>query len=169
MHRDGKLIGREARGLSSPDRLSVANDAEDRVGLTDEFIPRADNFEQIHARPQTEGASEDRRAPDQDPTVALVALADPVRLQLVKRLAEGPCSVRRLAEGFPVSRAAISQHLKVMLNLGVVAYCKHGPLNIYSLNPEPLKRLQSYLEDLSRTAVQSAEAWRRRASWFERI
>jgi DNA-binding transcriptional ArsR family regulator len=106
---------------------------------------------------------------DSGQTVALIALADPVRLQLVRQLAEGPCSVRRLAEGFPISRAAISQHLKVMLNLGIVDYSKHGPLNIYSLNPEPLQRLQSYLGELTQSAARSAEAWRMRSLWFDRI
>ena len=176
-HRDGKLIGAKGGGSSSPGRLSVANDADSLAVVTEEFIPRTDDFRQFYSSKgaygetqiHAESESLDLLTAECGRTVALIALADPVRLQLVRRLAEGPCSVRRLAEGFPISRAAISQHLKVMLNLGLVDYRKHGPLNIYSLNPEPLQRLQSYLEDLTRTAVHSAEAWRLRSHWFERV
>ncbi len=85
-------------------------------------------------------------------TVALGALSDPVRRAMVERLAEQPCSVGRLASGFPISRAAISQHLKVLLNAGLVAYRKCGAQNVYRVNPEPLLRLRGYLLDLCREA-----------------
>ena len=86
---------------------------------------------------------------------------------------ELPCPpeilLRRLAEGFPISRAAISQHLKALLGAGFVSYRKHGPLNIYSLNPGPLLRLKGTLGELGQRAVDGAQRWSLRASWFERI
>jgi DNA-binding transcriptional ArsR family regulator len=110
-----------------------------------------------------------RQASEPDPAPFLFALADPVRLELVRRLARGPCSVRRLSEGLPISRAAVSQHLKQLWRVGLVSYRKHGALNIYSLEPPPITALQCFLGELGRAAASSAETWRRRAAWFDRI
>jgi DNA-binding transcriptional ArsR family regulator len=110
-----------------------------------------------------------RRPSEPEPAAALSALADPVRLELVRRLADGPCSVRRLSQDLPISRAAVSQHLKQLWSAGVVSYRKHGPLNIYSLEQRPLLELQGFLAELSHAAAVSADKWRRREPWFERI
>ncbi len=99
----------------------------------------------------TGGETLDTRAgADPDRTIALGALSDPVRRVMIERLAEQPSSVGRLASGFPISRAAVSQHLKVLLNAGLVGYRKCGALNVYSVNTEPLLRLRGYLKDLCR-------------------
>ena len=95
-------------------------------------------------------------------------LADPIRQALVERLVQQPCSVGRLAEGFPVSRAAISQHLKVLLDAKVVKYRKVGPRNIYSVDPEPLQRLGGYLQDLCLYARRSSRELDETAARFER-
>ncbi len=98
---------------------------------------------------------------------AFVMLADPVRRAMVERLVNRPSSVGRLAAGFPISRAAISQHLKVLLRAGLVSYRKRGAHNIYTVNPEPLLRLQGYVQELSREARWTASEQRRQAAAFE--
>jgi len=100
-------------------------------------------------------------------TAALVVLADPVRRAMVERLIDRPCSVGRLAAGFAISRAAISQHLKVLLRAGLVTYRKRGAHNIYSVNPEPLLRLNGYVQELSREARWTANLQRQQAKAFE--
>ncbi len=83
-----------------------------------------------------------------DRSGALDVLDDPIRRALVERLAEGPSCVALLATGLPVSRTAVSQHLRILLDAGVVGYRKQGARNVYSLNPEPLIRLERYLAEL---------------------
>ena len=112
-------------------------------------------------------SADDARDPAR--TVALSVLSDPVRRAMIERLAEEPCSVGRLASGFPISRAAISQHLKVLLNAGLVAYRKRGALNVYRVNPEPLLRLRGYLLDLCREAQWAAKDQRELAPELEAI
>jgi DNA-binding transcriptional ArsR family regulator len=160
-HRDGKLIGAEVLGWSSPQELGHANDADHQQAPANGFMLDEDQSAQSCARGE--------RTVDPSTIDALSALADPIRLELARRLAAGPCSVRRLAEGFNVSRAAISQHLKVLLKLGMVSYRRHGPLNIYSLEPEPILRLQAQLNELSRNALASARRWQRQAVLLERL
>ena len=111
----------------------------------------------------------DGDARDPARTVALSVLSDPVRRAMIERLAEEPCSVGRLASGFPISRAAISQHLKVLLDAGLVAYRKRGALNVYRVNPEPLLRLRGYLLDLCREAQWAAKDQRELAPALEAV
>ena len=100
-------------------------------------------------------------------TSALAALADPTRRAVLERLVDRPCSVTLLAEGFAVTRGAISQHLKVLLDADLVAYRKHGPLNIYSVNPGPLAALQAYVDGLCREARWTAESLVEKTARFE--
>lgn len=160
-HRDGKLTRVEARGWSGPRTLENVDDTDHEEPLTQEFM--------LAEEEGGETLAQDGFLGDPTRAAALTALSDPIRLELARRLAAGPCSVRKLAEGFAVSRAAISQHLKVLLNLGLVSYRRHGPLNIYSLEPEPILRLQGLLNELSRAASLSARRWRRQAMLLERI
>ena len=62
-------------------------------------------------------------------------LADGTRRAIVSRLAEGPMAVGRLAAGLPVSRSAVSQHLKILKHAGLVSERAAGPRRIYRLNP----------------------------------
>ena len=119
----------------------------------------------LYAFPEEETPS----AGEFEPAAPLAAMADPVRLRLIQRLAHGPCSVRRLSEGLPISRAAVSQHLKLMWRAGLVSYRKHGPLNIYRLEQGPLQHLQAFLAQLNHLAAMGEARWRRRAAWFERV
>lgn len=76
----------------------------------------------------------------------LAALADPMRLELVQRLSAGPRSVTELARGLPVTRPAVSQHLKVLLTAGLARQRADGTRRIYSLNPQALQRLAEFID-----------------------
>ena len=74
------------------------------------------------------------------------ALADDTRLALVARLAEGPRAVGQLAAGLPVSRSAVSQHLRILKNAGLVEDVAKGTRRIYRLNPVALAALRDQLD-----------------------
>jgi len=74
------------------------------------------------------------------------ALADGTRLAIVARLAEGPEAVGRLAAGLPVSRSAVSQHLKILKDAGLVEDIAAGNRRIYRLNPVALAALRDQLD-----------------------
>ena len=76
------------------------------------------------------------------------ALADPTRRALVERLRFGPQSVRRLADGFPISRPAISQHLKVLSDAGLLLVEPKGTKRLYRLAPDGIAELRAYLDAL---------------------
>ena len=78
--------------------------------------------------------------------IALQALADPTRRTIFERLREGPQPVGELAAGLPVSRPAVSQHLRVLREAALVAERKEGTRNIYSLNSRGLEELREYIE-----------------------
>jgi len=75
---------------------------------------------------------------------ALDALGDPTRRAIFERLARGPAAVGQLASGLPVSRPAVSQHLKVLKDAGLVADRAVGTRRIYQLRPEGVEALQAY-------------------------
>ena len=74
------------------------------------------------------------------------ALADGTRLAIVARLAEGPRAVGILAAGLPVSRSAVSQHLKILKVAGLVEDVAEGTRRIYRLNPVALAALRDQLD-----------------------
>jgi DNA-binding transcriptional ArsR family regulator len=84
---------------------------------------------------------------------ALTLLADPTRRQLLERLAEHPQSVTDLAQGLSVSRPAVSQHLKSMLEANLVSVRQEGTRNIYSARAEALGELRAYVELLWRDVL----------------
>ncbi|MBL4813759.1 MAG: winged helix-turn-helix transcriptional regulator, partial [Rhodobacteraceae bacterium] len=67
---------------------------------------------------------------------AIAALADPTRRQMIERLRAGPLAVGALAAGLPVSRPAVSQHLKVLASAGLVQVAPCGTKRLYSLAPD---------------------------------
>lgn len=81
-------------------------------------------------------------------TKALAALADPTRLQVFERLRNGPSSVTALAQGLPVSRPAVSQHLAVLKAAGLVRDEAKGAARLYRLHPGGLADLRTWIEDL---------------------
>ena len=74
------------------------------------------------------------------------ALGDSTRLAIVACLAEGPQAVGQLAAGLPVSRSAVSQHLKVLKDAGLVEDTASGTRRIYRLNPVALAALRDQLD-----------------------
>jgi DNA-binding transcriptional ArsR family regulator len=74
------------------------------------------------------------------------ALADGTRLAIVARLADGPLAVGKLAAGLPVSRSAVSQHLKILKDAGLVEDAAAGTRRIYRLNPVALAALRDQLD-----------------------
>ncbi len=77
----------------------------------------------------------------------LEALADPTRREIFERLRKGPSPVGKLAEGLPVSRPAVSQHLKVLKEAGLVTDRKDGTRRYYGVNREGLVELRAYLDE----------------------
>ena len=77
---------------------------------------------------------------------ALAALADPTRRAIFERLGGGPRAVAELARGLPVSRPAVSQHLKVLKQAGLVAGRPDGARRLYQLNPDGLGALRAWLD-----------------------
>jgi DNA-binding transcriptional ArsR family regulator len=81
---------------------------------------------------------------------AFAALGDKTRLSLIGKLSDGPPqSISRLAEGSMVTRQAITKHLQVLEGAGIVRSERVGRESLFVLKPEPLKKLQSYLERVS--------------------
>jgi DNA-binding transcriptional ArsR family regulator len=76
----------------------------------------------------------------------LDALGDPTRRNIVGRLREGPASVGEIAAALPVSRPAVSQHLRVLRASELVAFDTQGTRNVYRLNPAGLVALRSWLD-----------------------
>ena len=74
------------------------------------------------------------------------ALADPTRRQIFERLAGRPRPVGELAEELPVSRPAVSQHLKVLADAGLVVATRDGNRRLYRVDPDGVAGMRSYLD-----------------------
>jgi DNA-binding transcriptional ArsR family regulator len=74
------------------------------------------------------------------------ALGDPTRRAIFERLADRPCAVGELARELPVSRPAVSQHLKVLKDAGLVVDRRAGNRRIYQLNPDGVGALRADLD-----------------------
>lgn len=79
-------------------------------------------------------------------TEQLAALADPTRLAVFERLAKNPAAVQEIADHFPVSRPAISQHLRVLKDAGLVLDEAVGNRRVYRVNPTGIEEIRSYFE-----------------------
>jgi DNA-binding transcriptional ArsR family regulator len=77
---------------------------------------------------------------------ALTALADPTRRAVFERLRIGPASVGEIALGFPVSRPAVSQHLKVLKAAGLVRDEPSGARRVYEIDSRGLADLRAWLD-----------------------
>jgi DNA-binding transcriptional ArsR family regulator len=91
-------------------------------------------------------------------SAALTALGDPTRQAIVERLAVGPLAVSELAAQLPVSRPAVSQHLKVLAEAGMVGYRAIGTRRVYHLEPEGIEAIRSYLDTFWQGALTSFAA-----------
>ncbi|PRC48956.1 ArsR family transcriptional regulator, partial [Mycobacterium sp. ITM-2017-0098] len=75
-----------------------------------------------------------------------LAMADRTRRTIVERLAAAPCAVGELARDLPVSRPAVSQHLKVLKAAGLVSDHAEGTRRVYRLNPAGIAALRADLD-----------------------
>ena len=89
---------------------------------------------------------------------ALAALADPTRRTVFERLRSGPRSVNAIAHGMPVSRPAVSQHLKVLKEAGLVADRPEGNRRLYYIDPEGLGALRGWLDQFWDAALAAFQA-----------
>ena len=83
------------------------------------------------------------------------ALADGTRRAIVDRLAAGPQAVGQLAAHLPVTRSAVSQHLKILKNAGLVSEDAVGTRRIYRLNPAAVAALRDQLDTFWQRALAS--------------
>lgn len=79
-------------------------------------------------------------------TDGLAALADPTRREIFERVAAGPAAVGDLARGLSVSRPAVSQHLSVLREAGLVRETPDGTRRIYRLDPRGIAAMREWLE-----------------------
>ena len=77
---------------------------------------------------------------------AFAALAEPMRLAIVERLADRPMSVGELAGQLPVTRPAVSQHLKVLKQAGLVRDQARGTRRVYRIDPAGLGAIREWLD-----------------------
>jgi DNA-binding transcriptional ArsR family regulator len=80
-------------------------------------------------------------------------LGDPTRRAIFELLARRPCSVQELADQLPISRPAVSQHLRVLKDGGLVVSHAEGTRRIYSLNPDGVTALRAWLDGVWSTAL----------------
>ena len=80
--------------------------------------------------------------------MALAALSDPTRREILERLRAGPRAVGEIADGMPISRPAVSQHLKVLKESGLVAETRQGTRHYFAIAPEGIGELRAYLDGL---------------------
>ena len=83
------------------------------------------------------------------------ALSDPTRRQIFDRLSRKSLSVGELAEGLPVTRPAVSQHLKVLKDAGLVIVRTEGTRNIYRVDPRGVAAMRDYLDRFWQRALAS--------------
>jgi DNA-binding transcriptional ArsR family regulator len=86
---------------------------------------------------------------------AFAALADPTRRAIFERLSERPSAVGELADCFPVSRPAVSQHLRALKEAGLVSSTASGTHHIYALDPRGIGELRNYLDRFWGTSLHS--------------
>lgn len=86
------------------------------------------------------------------------ALGDPTRRAIFERLASGPCSVGDLASELPVSRPAVSQHLRVLKEAGLVFDRPAGTRRLYQLDPDGVDAMRAYVDQFWNQALAAYKA-----------
>jgi DNA-binding transcriptional ArsR family regulator len=84
---------------------------------------------------------------------AFVALSDPTRRAVFEKLAGGPRPVGEIARGLPVSRPAVSQHLKLLKEAGLVTDRSEGTRRIYQIDPAGLGAMRAWLDQFWESAL----------------
>jgi DNA-binding transcriptional ArsR family regulator len=78
----------------------------------------------------------------------LAALGDPSRRAIFDLLADGPLPVGEIARRLPVTRSAVSQHLRVLGDVGIVVHETLGTRNFYRLDPKAVAQIRDYLDNV---------------------
>jgi DNA-binding transcriptional ArsR family regulator len=86
---------------------------------------------------------------------ALAALADPTRRQVFEKLNSGPKAVGAIARDLPVSRPAVSQHLRVLKDAGLVADRSEGTRRVYYIDPHGLGAIRKWLDQFWDVALEA--------------
>jgi DNA-binding transcriptional ArsR family regulator len=81
---------------------------------------------------------------------AFRAIGDPTRRAILDMLAQRDCSVGELCASFPISQSAVSQHLRVLREAGLVTPRQEGRLRVYRLEPAPLQAIYEWVEHYQR-------------------
>jgi DNA-binding transcriptional ArsR family regulator len=92
-----------------------------------------------------------------DASDMMSVLAEPIRQRIFDRLADGPRPVGELAADLPISRPAVSQHLKVLKDVGLVVDRKAGTRRLYQVDPAGLAILRTYLDQMWERSLASFE------------
>ena len=103
-----------------------------------------------------------------DQNLAFKALADATRRDVFERLAAGPKAVGELAEELPVSRPAVSQHLKALKDAGLVTEQRDGTRRVYRIDPAGLGKMRAWLDRFWDTALDAFQAEVMRTAKHER-
>jgi DNA-binding transcriptional ArsR family regulator len=90
--------------------------------------------------------------------IAFAALADPTRRTIFERLAKRPAAVGKLADGLDVTRPAVSQHLKVLQQAGLVVHRKDGARRVYQIDTRGIEAMRAYLDRFWDRALASFKA-----------
>ena len=87
----------------------------------------------------------------------LDALADSTRMAIFQKLSNGPIAVNELARVMPVTRPAVSQHLRVLKNAGLVTDVRDGTRRLYQLDPHGVSRLRAHFDQMWDKALNAFE------------
>lgn len=90
--------------------------------------------------------------------MAIAALADPTRRAILERLLTGPQPVGELARDLPISRPAVSQHLKALKNAGLVIDRPEGTRRVYQIDTKGLAEIRAWLDQFWERALLSFQA-----------
>jgi DNA-binding transcriptional ArsR family regulator len=80
--------------------------------------------------------------------MTIAALTDPTRRAILACLRDGPLAVGTLADGLPVSRPAVSQHLRVLTDAGLLQVSQQGTKRLYAIDPRGADELRRYLDSM---------------------
>ena len=93
------------------------------------------------------------------PLDRFAALSDPTRRKILERVAARPSSVGEMARGLPVSRPAVSQHLRVLKEAGLVSETPDGARRIYRIDPRGIGAIREWLDTLWGSALDAFQAF----------
>jgi DNA-binding transcriptional ArsR family regulator len=82
-------------------------------------------------------------------------LADPTRRAILERVGQAPAAVGEIAAGLPVSRPAVSQHLKLLKEAGLVTETASGTRRIYRIDPRGLGAMRDWLDQFWKTSLEN--------------